>query len=68
MLPSQVDVNLLLKLGHSVDGMTDLDLSGHNWRCNEHKLWTNRLCASFNEKFRDAKTGGSVRDCPIVNL
>jgi hypothetical protein len=48
MLPSQVVVNLLLKLGQSVDRVADYNPIGYKTRCSKHTDWTIDLADSFN--------------------
>jgi hypothetical protein len=59
MLSSQVLMNLLLKFGQGASGMTDHDLSGHNWRRSEHKNWTKDARALFIENSDELKNAAT---------
>ena len=48
MLPSQIVVNLLLKLGQRVSRMVDYNVFGRNPRRDKHKCWTDETYVSFN--------------------
>lgn len=59
MLPAQIFVNLLLKLGHGVDRVTYDNGPGHNlWR-NKHNCWTR---GSLDLFIRKSGKGLGTRD------